>query len=72
LTTILSSSELILLVWVSFLTPSSFRIKLESFAINQTKGLKSVIKPLMMIEAGSATFSGFLAAKVFGVVSAKN
>jgi hypothetical protein len=40
-------------------------------AINQTSGLKSLISALIIIEAGRATFSGFFAANVFGVVSAK-
>ena len=42
----------------------------ESCAIVQTKGLNSLIKNLIIIEAGRAIFSGFLAAKVLGVVSA--
>jgi hypothetical protein len=40
-------------------------------AINHTKGLNILINNSITMDAGRAIFSGFLAAKVLGVVSVK-
>ena len=54
-----------------FFNPKSLRIDLDIKEIKNISGLKSLINSSKSLEAGRATFSGFFAANVFGVFSAK-
>jgi hypothetical protein len=56
---------------LSLLRPKIFRIEVEVKDIKKITGLKILIIISRSHEAGRATFSGFFAAKVLGVFSAK-
>ena len=70
LTAILSSSEFKFSL-LSLLRPKIFSIDDEVKDIKKLNGLKSLIINSRSQDAGSAIFSGFFAAKVLGVFSAK-
>ena len=69
-TAILSSSELRISL-LMFFSPRKFRIDFDIKDIRYISGLKILIRRSRSQEAGKAIFSGFFAANVFGVFSAK-
>ena len=54
-----------------FFSPRKFRIDFDIKDIRYISGLKILIRRSRSQEAGKAIFSGFFAANVFGVFSAK-